>query len=375
MAIRNESVLERARRETEALRRIPLDVVIRSLWSDAKIESQGSSTYWHTPEGKIETKPDSRGSDLYRIWSGPHAKPGGMGAINFLRDVGVCVNFDEAKRYLMHLDPLRVAQAVQVRKASQPQTASQSDKPFRLPLRMLDRAENLKRVTDYLVGVRKLSRELIEALATRQDRSSPFYAGYGRWADYIVFPCRDHAPATSSQLNASSPSASLPPPTGAILRWRHTDRTPPAELYGGRTSPMSAGSNRSAGWWQMGQGHDILIVTEAPIDGLTVAAALLDTREYAAQASFLATGGTGGLNARQFVGYDTIMVATDADREGDRIADDVVPLTRPGQTIVRVRPLMGHKDWNAAWQVDSESVKRAWHEAFQGLERGQEMER
>ncbi len=50
------------------------------------------------PEAKIEIKPDSRCSDLYHIWSGPHAKPGGMGAFNFLRDVGVHVNFDEAKR-------------------------------------------------------------------------------------------------------------------------------------------------------------------------------------------------------------------------------------------------------------------------------------
>ena len=372
MVINKESALDRARRETDALRQIPLSVVIRSLWPGVTSEKQGASTYWHTPEGKIETKPDSRGSDLYHIWSGPHAKPGNMGAINFLRDVGVYVNFDEAKRYLMQLDPSRVESAVTDRKQAVTTTQSENQvQEFRLPMRVFDPQKNLQRLTDYLVTERKLPKELIAGLANY--RHPPFYAGFGsKYDDYIVFPCRDHSksPATSS------PSASLPPPTGAILRWRHTDRTPPADQFGGRTSPMSAGlSQKSTGWWQMGQGHDILIVTEAPIDGLTVASALLDTREYAAQSTFLATGGTGGLNPKQFQGFDTIMVGTDADREGDRIADDVVPLTRNGQTIVRVRPPEGCKDWNAAWQQDPQSVKQTWHEAFQGLERGQEMER
>ena len=366
------AINEGPRRETEALRQIPLGVVIMSVWPDSTAEKQGGEvTQWKTPVGKINVRPEPGQSDLYKFWSGPFAGKGNAGALNFLIDSQVFHGFPEARRYLMHLDPSRIQIAVNERKQAVTTTQSQGHaQEFRLPMRVFDPQKNLQRVTDYLVSERKLPKELIESLASH--RHPPFYAGFGsKYDDYIVFPCRDHSksPATSA------PSASLPPPTGAILRWRHTDRTPPADQFGGRTSPMSAGSQKSAGWWQIGQGRQVLIVTEAPVDGLTVASALLDTREYAAQSSFLATGGTGGLNAWQFVGYDTIMVATDADREGDQIAQEAQAMSQPGQTVIRVRPPMGHKDWNAAWQADSESVKRTWHEAFQGLERGQEMER
>ena len=134
-------------------------------------------------------------------------------------------------------------------------------------------------------------------------------------------------------------------------------------------SPMSAGTCRDLGWWQIGQGHDILVVSEAPIDGLTIRAATADNPASNSLA-IMATGGTGGLLARQFHGFESIFLATDNDLTGDQIAGEARELTGPGQTVVRVRPPSDFKDWNAAWQQDPESVKAVWNEALRGIERG-----
>lgn len=359
--------LERMRQESQSLREVPLSVVIPSVWPDATSERQGTNiTQWHTPAGKVNVKTNSYGSDSYKFWSGPAAGKGKgrVGAIDFLLDAGVFQSVSEARRYLAHLDPSRVEVAITERKQSISITQSQ-DQPqeFRLPMRTFDPAKNLKHLTDYLVGERKLPRELIESLA--RNPHPPFYAGFGtKYGDYIVFPCRDH----SLPQAISSHSASPPSPTGAILRWRHADRLPPKNQFGGQKAPMPWGSRRDLGWWQVGQGHDTLIITEAPIDGLTIRAATADNPAVAST-TILATGGTGGLLPRQFQGFGTVLLATDNDLTGDKIAGEARALAGPGQTVSRVRPPSDFKDWNAAWQANPEVVKEAWNEALRGVEK------
>ncbi len=363
---RNEG-LERIQRETESLKRIPLDVVITSIWPSATAKKEGVSTRWDLgSDGKVVTRPDSRGSDLYLFVSGPHAGKKDAGAINLLLDAGIFHGFQESRRYLMRLDPSRVQSAITERKQSISITRSPDQlQEFRLPMRTFDPQKNLRHLTDYLTTERKLPRALVESLA--RSPHPPFYAGFGtKYADYIIFPCRDHS---LSQAVISVPSASLLKPTGAILRWRHPDRQPPANQFGGKKSPMAVGTRRDLGWWQIGQGHDTLIITEAPIDGLTVLAAMPDTPAINSVA-IMATGGTGGLNPKQFQGFDRILLATDADREGDRIAEEAQSMAQPRQTVTRVRPQEGFKDWNVAWQADPESVKSIRAQAFKGIGRG-----
>lgn len=136
-------------------------------------------------------------------------------------------------------------------------------KPFQLPHVTRDPAAAFSLLTAYLSTTRQLPTSLFRAVV--QQDPPAILAGWGpKYGHYLLFPCWDH----SQPLKDNHP-------TGAILRWRHPDETPPLEWFGGNPRPMAPGSRKQDGWWQIGSATaDTLIITEAPIDGLSVAASL-----------------------------------------------------------------------------------------------------
>ncbi len=343
-------ISEQTKFTTEALRQMPLATVIPAIWPESTVEKQGAVTRWVTPVGKINVKPTGR-SDEFKVWTGPHAGKAGVGALSFLQDMGVCGSFSEAREFLSRLDPACVQDPATYRHTA-PAPAPEIRRPYVGPLRVFDAHKNIAILTEYLSNERKLPASLIQSLAAQPH--PPLYAGFGpRAQDYIVFPCRDYSiPAADSKQ------------TGAILRWRHPESAPPKEFYGGNPHPMSAGSQKSAGWWQVGSGHDILIVVEAPIDGLSILAAL--SPEQTAHVSIMATGGTGGVLERQFTGYRTIITATDRDAQGEAIAREVETIAH--RSALRIRPPETFKDWNDVWQAAPDLAGETWKQAFRQIE-------
>ncbi len=342
------AVPESTKLTTEALRQIPLAVVIPAIWPEATHERQGAITRWTTPKGKLNVKVTGR-SDEFKVWSGPHAGKAGVGALSFLQDMGVCATFNEARDFLSRLDPARVQDPTSYHRTTP--APDKPKKPYAPPLRIFNVQKNLSILHDYLVTERKLPTSLIQSLAAQPH--PPIYAGFGpRAQDYIVFPCRDHSLPTADSKQ-----------TGAILRWRHPG-TPPRDQYGGDPHPLAPGTTKSAGWWQIGSGRDVLVVVEAPIDGLSILAAL--PPEQVSHVSILATGGTGGVLERQFHDYNVIITATDRDGVGGKIAQEVEGAAH--RPTIRVAPPASFKDWNDVWKANPGLATETWAQAFRALE-------
>lgn len=349
---------------TAALRQIPLATVIPMAFPDAQgpLRGQGPGVVqWALADGsKINVKTTAQ-SDLYRVWSGPHAGRAGTGAINFLVDLRVCSDFANAKAWLEDAVPTWRPPSPPTPRADTPAA------PFRLPHFYRQSAEAWDRIADYLTDVRQLPASLLRTVIHHDPPA--ILAGWGpKYGHYLLFPCWDH----TQPLKDSHP-------TGALLRWRHPGEDPPAEWFGGNARPMAPGSRKREGWWQIG-GTDAptLIITEAPIDALSVAASLPtfheERPEIPPDVAIMALGGEAGFDPRQLQGHTRILCATDNDPAGDRFAAEIRAAIHPGQYVARIRPPAGSKDWNAAWQSYPTVVRAIWSRAWEA-QRDEELER
>lgn len=334
--------------ESRLLRQLSLAIVIPLAFPGATVspESQGAhTTRWILPDGSklnVLQQGPAGPSDAFRFYTGPWAEVGGAGAVDFLLKTGVVADFRAAKAWLLTHTALELMPA---QRSAVP--AHRSPQPFHLPDRdtQPDRAWAL--IRHYLVDERRLP----EALVRVAVETGAVYAGSGYYAGYVLFPCRNHRRAGDT------------PATGAMLRWADPARTPTA--LGGAIKAVAPRTDRKAGWWEWGTGRQTLIIVEAPIDALTVIAAL-ESRGQSFGVSVMAFGGSGGLNPAQLQGFSGVIAATDADHEGDRLARHILDLAQPSQSVQRLMPPVGYKDWNAAWQHNPTRVAQTWGPARLG---------
>jgi hypothetical protein len=215
-------------------------------------------------------------------------------------------------------------------------------------------AENQRVLQAYLHGQRKLPADLIMSLS--QGPHAPIRAGYGDiYGHYVIFPLRDHTQAKK-------------PEVGAILRWK--DAGPPT-LYGGKKAPKVAGTDSEKGWWQVGPyPARTLIITEAPIDALSLWAALKpEDRETT---RILATGGSDKPKAHGvWEGVERLILAQDRDTVGEDQARDCIATAQAagyqGPTE-RLTPPVGTKDWNDVWSVAPDVARTAVHRVLKTQE-------
>jgi 5S rRNA maturation endonuclease (ribonuclease M5) len=114
---------------------------------------------------------------------------------------------------------------------------------------------------------------------------------------------------------------------------------------------FSAGGRKGA--WVTNQWEEApeVVIVEGPIDALSHAQLVTAGMEGNAKAAYLSTGGALGSRQGQVVreflarARGRIVIATDNDPAGDRLAEDIAQLV-PGRDVTRARPECPAKDWN-----------------------------
>jgi hypothetical protein len=198
---------------------------------------------------------------------------------------------------------------------------------LRHPGTVTDPEQEWVQIQGYLVGQRRLPELVVADLYRR----GCVYSGEGIYRGYLVFPHR--AEATSSTI------------TGYSLRWANKD-LPPHDKPSRWVAP---GSRLKVGWFSVGRGTDAVIITESPIDALTVRASAIE-EGLAHRGTILSTAGAGGLTQQLWEGFPRVVVATDRDQAGDSYAQWVESHYAAVGSVIRVTPPAPHKDWNEAWQ-------------------------
>lgn len=324
-----------------AVRAVPLEALVGAIGGVRDVHYHSlESAYYHTAFGKLQVTTTASGlPQLWRFWSGSLAGAGGRGAIDFVLQTGLAWDLQGARDYLTSF----VGTVVPA--ASVSPSEATLDQPFRPVPRAFDATANWQAVKAYLVGMRKLPESLIRAIA---HQPHPIvYTGWGKkFGHYLVFPMRH---PSDSQTH-----------TGAILRWRAVDE-PPERWFGRAKAAKAVGSRDAKGWWQVGPyGAATLIVTESPIDALSLWAGL--SPEGWETTRIVATGGASRLTAPGiFAGASQIFSAQDRDVAGEaqaqQVADDVAAAGL-SISVQRLRPPQGAKDWNDAWRADPSVVRR-----------------
>ena len=309
----------------ESLRRMPLADVIPAICPGAyrSRERQGPGRVrWVLPDGtKVNVLPLADG-DLFRFMNRSDDVPASVshkGAINFVM-VLRHTSFMEAVRVL---DRLRL-----VMDMPRPDRRPAHARPtiLRHPERRDDPEGEWAQVRDYLVGERRLPDLLVADLYRR----GHVYASAGFYQGYLVFAHR----ADGSQSRV----------TGYSLRWAHADSPPD----GKPTKWVASGSRLKDGWFHLGHSRQTLIITESPIDAITLWASAI-AEGVAHRLSIRSSSGAGGLSERMWVGFEAVVAAFDNDAAGRRYAEWVTQYRGEHKTTC-VMPPDGYKDWNAAWQ-------------------------
>ncbi len=323
------------------IRAVPLETIIGAIGGVRDVHHHSlESAYYHTAFGKLQVTTTASGlPQLWRFWSGSLAGTGGRGAIDFVLHTGLVTDLHGARDYLTSFVGTVVPAA-----STSPSEAT-LDQPFRPVPRAFDAAANWQAVKAYLVGERKLPESLIRAIA---GQPHPIvYAGWGtKFGHYLIFPMRH---PSDSQTH-----------TGAILRWCDVG-DPPERWFGGAKAAKAVGSRDVKGWWQVGPyGAETLIVTESPIDALSLWAGL--SSEDRETTRIVATGGASRLTAPGiFANATKIFSAQDRDAAGEaqaeQMATDVVAAGL-SISVQRLRPPQGAKDWNDAWRAGPSVVRR-----------------
>ncbi len=309
----------------ESLRRIPLADVIPAICPGAyrSRERQGPGRVrWVLPDGtKVNVLPLADG-DLFRFMNRSDAVPASVshkGAINFVMAVRQ-TSFMEAVRVL---DRLRL---VMDRPRPDRRPAHARPTILRHPERRDDPEGEWAQVRDYLVGERRLPDLLVADLYRR----GHVYAGAGLYQGYLAFPHRGDGPQ--------------PHVTGYSLRWAHAD----APTDGKPAKWVASGSRLKDGWFHLGYSRQTLIITESPIDAITLWASAIE-EGVAHRLSIRSSSGAGGLSERMWAGFEAVVAAFDNDAAGRRYADWVIEHRGEHETTC-VTPPDAFKDWNAAWQ-------------------------
>lgn len=339
-------------RQEEQLRSLDLNAVIPQLWPEARAQSDGVGvTQWKlSGEFKINVLHDGKG---FVAWDGRTAG----GRVNSRgpskgRYAGMLVqaveggSFPDAMRRLkaagMLSDEFVARQSARVPRIVD---LAQKKAPFRW---IYDYHRPYQPIHDYLVVQRGLPESVVKAAWDQ----GQIQKGYGPVnGHYILFPCRDW-----SQPNISPQG---PRPTGALKRW--ADPTPPQNPD--YVKMAMAGTDKKSGWWQFSQGNtpkEIVVITEQPIDALSVMAAAkrLDRHDQLAVIGF---GGTGGVTEKLVATGTHVIIATDHDPAGLGYATEIESLAHrlPGiQSVTRCLP-PGGLDWNDWWQTHPQAATQA----------------
>jgi len=335
------------------LQSIPIDSLIHLIGGKPKGPHHRSE--YKLPAGTVSVSPQPDGGDSFHFWGGPLHGTSGHGAISFAAKTGIA----GSDKYPVVCEFLRAySGAAASRTTHQPMVAraQPAKNQYIPPHRIFDLQKRTTVLIDYLSGQRKLPAALIKDLA-RQEHS-PLAVGYGEgektiYGHYLIFPLRNHADPRK-------------PEVGAILRWREPG-DPPKHLFGGKPGPKVKGTDSSKGWWQVGAyPAPTLIITEAPIDALSLWAGLSEKNRESTR--IIATGGEGGLKAPGlWAGTERIFLAQDRDNAGHQqalktwIAAYAASVRCP---VTRILPPGTAKDWNAAWQVDPRAVQEALSQAL-----------
>jgi 5S rRNA maturation endonuclease (ribonuclease M5) len=99
------------------------------------------------------------------------------------------------------------------------------------------------------------------------------------------------------------------------------------------------------GWTYIIPGDNIIIITEAPIDGISL-------KYYYQNSTIVSTGGRIGFNkiAPYLKNNKKVLLAHDNDKSGDAQADKLMELIN--KNVERLRPLYKLKDWNEVLKYD-----------------------
>ncbi len=309
----------------ERLRGIPLAEVIPAIWPGAyrSRERQGPGRVrWVLPDGtKVNVLPLADG-DLFRFMNrsdGVSVSVSHKGAINFVMAVRQ-TSFMEAVRLLDRLRPGMDMSGPDRRPAHVRPTI------LRHPERRDDPEGEWTQVRDYLVAERRLPDLVVADLYRR----GHVYVGAGFYEGYLVFPHR----SSDSQSHV----------TGYSLRWAHAD----APEDGKPAKWVAAGSRLKDGWFHLGRSRQTLVVTESPIDAITLWASAIE-EGIAHHLSIRSSSGAGGLSERMWAGFEAVVAAFDNDAAGRRYAEWVIEYRGEQETTCLMPPDL-YKDWNAAWQ-------------------------
>ena len=167
----------------------------------------------------------------------------------------------------------------------------------------------------------------------------------------------DHVRAISPSAKTSVPYASFPlvspqgDEVGAILRCAGTPDQQRQQLATGfSTKRNQTGSQPTQGFWQSHESPHArtVLLVEAPIDGMALYAALVQTGRDPRDFVIRASAGE-ALNPVHWTGdWEHIVAAFDRDAAGERLSQKVRQ-ANPGHDIRRLVPPAGSKDWGEAW--------------------------
>ena len=356
-------------RQDALLRSLNLNAVIPTLWPEAKgPKTDGRWQQWEFPAKnlKINISPDGQGFTAWlsprRLMGSGRQNPYGPSSGRY---AAMLVQAVEGGRFPDAIQRLKIAGMLEegfVQRQPTPQTPgqgpSQGDK--KAFVWRYDYSRPYAPARDYLVGERGIPESIVRAAWDQ----GQIQKGYGPVnGHYILFPCRDWSKPDTTPHGTK--------PVGALKRW--IESVPPGKPE--YTKMAMEGTDKKAGWWQFSKGNqpkDIVIITEHPIDALSVmaAAAILGRQGDIAVVGF---GGQGGLTDKLVATGTHIIIATDHDPAGLGYVQEVEKLTPRIPTVqstTRCLPPTG-KDWNDWWRTDRQAAAQALQAALDTVREAQ----
>ncbi len=348
-------------RQEEALRGLDLNTIIPMLWPEAQgpRSDGGRWMQWHFPneELKINVAPDGKGFVAWDCRSGSgRINSRGPSTGTYAAMLVQAVEgrpFPDAIQRLKSAGMLAegfIAQPSSTQKESLTMTSQSGSGAFRYTY---DYSRPYLPVRNYLVGMRGIPEWIVKAAWD----AGQIQKGYGPINQhYVLFPCRDWS---QDDTTPHGPKA-----VGALKRWM--DPTPPNNPD--YTKMAMPGTNKKAGWWQFSQDNspkDIVVITEQPIDALSVMAAAQQLGQPD-QIAVIGFGGQGGVTEKLVSTGTHIIIATDHDRAGVGYAQDIEQKAHrlPSiQSVTRCLPPQG-QDWNEWWKADPQAATQALKDAL-----------
>jgi len=321
----------------DELRRMPMADFLAARYGLSEKKGRGHYFLGDGAEANIFPNTTTGRGDGWRIWDAYTGgertyhgeRLGGAGPLSWLTDYEG-MDFREAVEYLNGPEPSTPVKPGFVREQAKvrPYHGIPTD-PDGWPL-----------VRNYLVGERKIPEGLVRAAWNAHAIVA------GGLSDNHAWDLRGYVAFLGKQGDDE-------PACHATVRWALPDQPCPGEpkrQYGPKIGWFPVG--------HLGSRLQALIIVEAAIDALSVFAALQAVGNVTG-VQIRAFAGNGGLSEALLTGCDRVIVATDADRQGDVFVAKA-PELRPGVTLERMRPTNDCKDWNDAWQTDFTTMLAQW---------------